>query len=166
VYNRLGRQVKSTVNGVTSTVYIGNYYEKEGNTVRTYYYHAGKRVAMREDGTLYWLLTDHPSLTLRASLGSTAMALTASGAPAAERRYYAYGDERDISGTLYTQYGFTGQREEADIARFSHSGHSPNPSLRAPAHHRYSSQQGHRRTEEEGSRRPQAVPAQGRQSVP
>ncbi|MBM4429772.1 MAG: RHS repeat-associated core domain-containing protein [Chloroflexi bacterium] len=118
VYDGDGRQVKSTVDGVTNTVYIGDYYEKEGNTVRTYYYHAGKRVAMREDGTLYWLLTDHPSLTLRASLGSTTMALAASGTPAAERRYYAYGDERDISGTLHTQYGFTGQREEADIGLY------------------------------------------------
>jgi len=110
VYDGDGRQVKSTVNGVTNTVYIGNYYEKEGNTVRTYYYHAGKRVAMREDGTLYWLLTDH--------LGSTTMVLTATGAVTAERRYYAYGDERDISGTLHTQYGFTGQREEADIGLY------------------------------------------------
>jgi len=39
VYDGDGKQVKSTVNGVTSTIYIGNYYEKEGSTVRTYYYH-------------------------------------------------------------------------------------------------------------------------------
>jgi hypothetical protein len=34
-----------------------------GPAVATQYYYAGgQRVAMRENGTLYWLLTDHPTL--------------------------------------------------------------------------------------------------------
>jgi len=71
--------------GVT-TVYIGNYYEKEGNTTRTYYYHNGQplaalktwRAAVRENGSLYWLLKDH--------LGSTAVVVDASGTVIGERR--------------------------------------------------------------------------------
>lgn len=42
----------------TTTFYAGGHYEQTGSTVRNYYYHAGKRVAMRESSTLYWLLTD------------------------------------------------------------------------------------------------------------
>jgi len=40
---------------------VGNYYEKEGTTVRKTYYAGGARVAMRDGGTLYYILTDHPS---------------------------------------------------------------------------------------------------------
>jgi hypothetical protein len=80
-----GVQVKARVNGLTG-VYIGNYYEKEGNTARTYYYHTGqplaalktRRVAMRENGTLHWLLGDQ--------LGSTAVVADASGTVIGERR--------------------------------------------------------------------------------
>jgi len=108
VYDGDGNQVKVTVgSGLSSTtvyvgngggqidvplgdgltiVYIGNYYEEEGNTTRTYYYHNGQplaalktsRVAVRESGTLYWLLTDQ--------LGSTAVVVDASGAVIGERR--------------------------------------------------------------------------------
>jgi len=69
VYDGDGKRVKATVNG-TTTVYIGDYYEQTGSTVRKYpsttlragYYANGQRVAMRVGGTPYYLLTDHPSL--------------------------------------------------------------------------------------------------------
>ena len=118
-YDGDGRMVTATL-GTTTTVYIGNCYEKEGSTVRTYYYHNGQRVAtpalapkrsagasVRKNGTLYWLLTDH--------LGSTAKVVDESGTVIAERRYYAFGDARHDSGTLPTKYRFTGQREESTI---------------------------------------------------
>jgi hypothetical protein len=71
--------------GLTS-VYIGNYYEKEGNTTRTYYYHNGQRVAVlktwrvavREKGASHWLLSEQ--------LGSTAVVLDAGGTVIGERR--------------------------------------------------------------------------------
>jgi len=37
------------VAGGQTTVYVGNYYEKQGTTVTTYYYANGQRVAMRVD---------------------------------------------------------------------------------------------------------------------
>jgi len=64
--------VKATVNG-TTTVYIGNYYEQTGSAIRKYYYAGGQRVAMRENSTVYYLLTDH--------LGSTALTVSSSGTP-------------------------------------------------------------------------------------
>lgn len=101
VYDGDGNRVKATVSGVT-TVYVGNYYEQEGSTVRQYYYANGQRVAMRVNGTLYWLLTDH--------LGSTNVTLDAGGNRVTELRYYPYGSARYNSGGQITTYRFTGQR--------------------------------------------------------
>jgi hypothetical protein len=98
-------RVKATLGGST-TVYVGNYYEKEGSTVRKYYYAGGARLAMREAGTLYYLLTDH--------LGSTAITINSAGtSEVGELRYYAYGKTRYSSGTTPTDRRFTGQIEDA-----------------------------------------------------
>ena len=52
----------SVTANATTTLYVGNYYEKTSSTVRKYYYHAGRRVAMRENGVLSWLRSVSPSL--------------------------------------------------------------------------------------------------------
>ena len=57
-------------NNIT-TVVVGPHYEVRNTTVRKYYYAGNVRVAMRDNGTLYWLLTDH--------LGSTSLTLDSSG---------------------------------------------------------------------------------------
>ncbi len=71
----------------------------------------GQRVALRENGTLYWLLTDH--------LGSTAITASADGTTElAELRYKAWGEYRDSGyapSDTPTTYHFTGQREDATI---------------------------------------------------
>jgi YD repeat-containing protein len=85
VYDGDGQRVKATVNGVT-TVYVGDYYEQTGSTLKKYYYAGGQRVAMRENGTLYWLLTDH--------LGSTVLTANSDGSFKAELRYKAWGENR------------------------------------------------------------------------
>ena len=82
-----------------------------GNTtVRKYYYAGDVRVAMRDGGTLYWLLSDH--------LGSTSLTLDSSGNRVTELRYMPYGDTRYNPGSQKTNYRpsiglrmyFTGQR--------------------------------------------------------
>jgi YD repeat-containing protein len=82
VYDGDGNRVKATLGGVT-TYYVGNYYEKQGSTVTKYYYAGGARVAMRQSGTLYYIVTDH--------LGSTAITTNRYGSEVGELRYYAYG---------------------------------------------------------------------------
>jgi RHS repeat-associated protein len=80
-------------------------------TTRQYYYAGGQRIAMRENGALYWLLTDH--------LGSTAITASADGTTElAELRYKAWGEYRDSGyapSDTPTTYRFTGQREDATI---------------------------------------------------
>jgi hypothetical protein len=93
---------------------------------------------MRENSTVYYLLTDHPSPTLRTGLGSTAITTDSSGTPCppcrgavppqggrgvAELRYKAWGENRYTDGTTPTTYRFTGQREDATIGLY--------PSLRS-----------------------------------
>lgn len=59
VYNADGQRIKTTF-GSTTTVYIGDYYEKSGSVVKKYYYAGGRRIAVRDGGTLYYVLPDHP----------------------------------------------------------------------------------------------------------
>jgi YD repeat-containing protein len=81
-YDGDGNRVKATVSGVT-TVYVGNYFEHSGTVAKTYMYAGSQRVALRQGGTVYFLLGDH--------LGSTAVTANGSGRLHAELRFKPYG---------------------------------------------------------------------------
>jgi RHS repeat-associated protein len=100
-------EVVSTTNVIT-TVFIGNYYEytitgTEAIT-KSYYYAGATRVAMRDEGTLYFLLSDH--------LGSTSLTVDGNGDLYAEMRYKPWGSVRYIYETMPTDFTYTGQRSE------------------------------------------------------
>ena len=84
-------------------MYLGNYYEVEtdgsSTTTRRYYYAGAVRVAMRENDTLFYLLSDH--------LGGTNITTDAAGNKVAEMRYKAYGETRYNEGTTPTSYHYT-----------------------------------------------------------
>jgi RHS repeat-associated protein len=117
--------VKKVASGET-TVYpstslrtgMGNLYEKDvaGGQVRKYYYFnplpgtGGQRVALQKEGVLQYVLGDH--------LGSTSLVLNGDGTVHSEARYYPYGAARWSSGTLPTEYRFTGQREESGLGLY------------------------------------------------
>ena len=79
----------------------------KNNIVSKYYFAGSTRLAVRTDGTLRFLLGDH--------LGSSSVTTNANGAKTASALYKAFGESRFTSGTLYTDYKFTGQREEASL---------------------------------------------------
>ncbi|MEZ4864116.1 MAG: RHS repeat-associated core domain-containing protein [Caldilineaceae bacterium] len=108
VYDGDNQRVKGTAGGVT-TVYVGNYYEVAGSTVKKYYYAGNQRVAMKSGTTVNWLLGDH--------LGSTAYTINGT-TETGEVRYYVWGKDRYTSGTTPTSYKFTGQREEASLGLY------------------------------------------------
>ncbi|MDZ7296246.1 MAG: RHS repeat-associated core domain-containing protein, partial [candidate division KSB1 bacterium] len=81
----------------------------------------GQRVAMRENGTLYYLLTDH--------LGSTAITANGSGNRVAELRYKVWGETRYTWGTTPTTVRFTGQREESTIGLYFYNARWYDPAL-------------------------------------
>jgi hypothetical protein len=81
-----------------TSVYVGNYYEVAGSTVKKYYYAGNQRVAMKSGTTLYWLLADH--------LGGTA--ITVSGTTeTGEVHYTAWGANHYTSGTTPTSFKYT-----------------------------------------------------------
>ena len=62
---------------------------------------------MRKAGVLQYIVGDH--------LGTTSLVLNADGTVHSEARHYPYGQERWASGTLPTDYRFTGQRYDSTI---------------------------------------------------
>ena len=111
-YDGDGKRVKSTVNGTTTTYFIGNYYEVTNpganETITKYYYAGGQRIAMRTDGDFRFLLGDH--------LGSTSLVVRGGGYYPLETRYTAWGEVRYTNGSMQTKYQFTGQySQEAEF---------------------------------------------------
>jgi len=108
-----GQRVMST-EGVTTTVYIGNYFECQftsepiSGTMTTYYFAGATRVAMREDGgDPFWLLGDH--------LGSTSVAANYDGSLYSRQGYKPWGETRFVVGQTPTGYQFTGQLKDFSI---------------------------------------------------
>jgi RHS repeat-associated protein len=111
------------VEGGTTTVYIGNYFEWKGSTstMVKYYYAGTERVAMKtgaEDPK--WLVGDH--------LGSTSVVANydgtvfINGITPARQGYKAWGEQRfpdPLSGSpLPTTFRYTGQRESASFGLY------------------------------------------------
>jgi|GEM_PF-2374388 len=101
-YNGDGARVKRT-DGTTTTYYVGNHYEvgvTGGVTTTTkYYYFGSQRVAMKQGSNVTYLHSDH--------LGSTS---ATSGAITSSQVYFPFGKVRDGTGTLPTDFTFTGQK--------------------------------------------------------
>ncbi|MFZ2360090.1 MAG: RHS repeat-associated core domain-containing protein [Anaerolineae bacterium] len=119
-YDGDGNRVKAVVNGVT-TVYVGNTYEREGNTVRKYYYAGGVRIALRTGGQTYYLLGDH--------LGGTNVTTNSSGVQVASLLYKPWGETRYDFGVTPTTWRFTGQREDATIGLYFYNARFYDPYL-------------------------------------
>jgi RHS repeat-associated protein len=94
-------------------------------TTTSYYYAAGQRVAMRTtvgvSTTVTYLHSDH--------LGSTSLTTDAAGALLARVLYYPYGETRYTEGTLQTDYGYTGQRNEAGLGLMDYNARYYDPYL-------------------------------------
>src|SRR6266498_3134321 len=70
----------------------------------TYYRFDWQREATRQGDVVYWLHADH--------LGSTSLATDAGGNTVGLARYWPWGNEVAVAGSLPTDRLFTGQRRE------------------------------------------------------
>ena len=120
---------------------VGEHYEVEGSTTRSYYYLGGQRIvpsathgtkAMRVDegqsSDVYWLHSDHPSASLRTGLGSTSTLPLRFARGAAQSdingnevvtstvRFYPYGEYRVTPTSDLTDKGFTGHAQNDEVA--------------------------------------------------
>ena len=103
VYDGDGNRVLR-IDGSGTTVTIGDYYEKQGNVIRKYYYAGGQRIAVRVGGVVYYLHSDH--------LGSATLTTDLNGNRVGELRYTPYGVTRYEWGSTPTNRRYTGQRWE------------------------------------------------------
>jgi RHS repeat-associated protein len=125
-YDANGALVKKEDPLVGTTYYVGPHYEVltesgEDPVVTKYYFHGGKRVAMDRDGVVQYLVGDH--------LGTTSIVLNDQGGVVAESRHYPYGEERWSSGTLPTDYRFTGQRSDSGLGLYFMDARQYDPAL-------------------------------------
>jgi RHS repeat-associated protein len=94
-----------------------------GATVTKYYSTGSQRIAMRKNGTLYYLLGDH--------LGSTSIVTDASGTVISQTRYKAWGEVRHQSGVTPTEYQFTSQYSyAADFGLLFYNARMYDPALK------------------------------------
>ncbi len=122
VYDGDGNRVKATF-GSTTTVYVGNTYERDnGTTVRKYYYAGGVRVAMRSGVETYYLLGDHLG-------GTNVTANGTNGSLLGRVLYKPWGETRFSTGTTPTTWRFTGQREDATIGLYFYNARYLDPQL-------------------------------------
>jgi RHS repeat-associated protein len=112
LYDCQGQRVAQQVTqggATTTTVYVGGLeaVTTSGSTtsVQTYYSAGGTRIAMAVNGTFSYLAVD--------ALGGIAAALNTNGAVTASRLFAPYGSVRYSSGSMPTDYSFTGQRSDA-----------------------------------------------------
>ena len=108
-YNGDGQRIIAT-QGVTTTVYIGNYFEWHGTTADMvkYYYSGANRVAMRVGANPpVYLMGDH--------LGSTSVAVNEQGEHVGNspQLYKAWGETR--AGEVPTRYQYTGQFNQNEL---------------------------------------------------
>ena len=122
----------------SATLYLGGLYKVDLTSVgvttkKTTYYPGG---VMRVDivggsNTLYYTLKDHPSTSLRTSLGSASTLLDTNGNIVAngEQRYYPFGESRLTSADLKTDHLFTGQLSVGLGGIYSYSARFYSPRL-------------------------------------
>jgi RHS repeat-associated protein len=89
--------------------------------VTKYYMLSSQRVAMRQDDVVYFLHSDH--------LGSTSLTTDITGTVVAQTRYLPYGEERWITGTVVTDFTFTGQRAERGFGLLDYNARYYDPGL-------------------------------------
>jgi RHS repeat-associated protein len=108
--NRVAQQsVSGSV--TTQSVYVGGFLEVKSVTGApspgniTYYSASGKRIALKNQGNLSYLVGDH--------LGSTVETLDSAGNVSGSQLYGPYGSARYTNGSMVTDYGFTAQRADS-----------------------------------------------------
>ena len=109
-YDGNGTMVKSVIDDVVTYYPSGAYQVKTNGgltNTRKYYSFGSATVAMRDNGSLIWLLQDH--------LNSTTVTADADGDLLTEVRFTAFGAIRGGSGDTTTDKLYTGQRQEYEI---------------------------------------------------
>ena len=114
VYDGSGARVMTIEPDSSSTIFVGEHYEVEGSTTRSYYYLGGQRIAMRVDdgqsSDVFWFHSDHLGST------STLSDITGNEVVTSTARFYPYGEYRVTPTSDLTDKGFTGHAQNDEVA--------------------------------------------------
>ena len=103
---------------------VGEHYEVEGSTTRSYYYLGGQRIAMRVDdgqsSDVFWFHSDHlgstSTLPLRFGRDATPSDINGNEVVTSTVRFYPYGEYRVTPSAGLTDKGFTGHAQNDEVA--------------------------------------------------
>ena len=111
------------LNAVTAEymLYFPIVHQERETVVTSYYYADGERIAMKNDGIVYYLFSDH--------LGSTTSVVARdTGEEISHQLYHPWGTTRysyNSSGEKITDYGYTGQMQVDDIYYYNARWYDP-----------------------------------------
>ena len=111
------------LNAVTAEymLYFPIVHQERETVVTSYYYADGERIAMKSDGIVYYLFSDH--------LGSTTSVVARdTGEEISHQLYHPWGTTRysyNSSGEKITDYGYTGQMQVDDIYYYNARWYDP-----------------------------------------
>ena len=111
-YDASGKRVFEKRSDGTLLFFVGEYYEYSVNGTETHERKYYGREAMRLDGVLVFILTDH--------LGSTSTITNDSGGYLASQGYDAWGATRYTHGMIPTDKQYTGQRLSGDLGLYDY----------------------------------------------
>ncbi len=133
-YDGSGTRVKKTIQGGSTTWYIGSHYEKKDSTYTKYIFAGGTRIAKVTTSGYHILHSDH--------LGSSTVISDSSGAIAESTEYNPFGTTRSHSGATLTNYKYTDQELDPETGLYNYGARyydpmigrfiSPDPIVQAP----------------------------------
>lgn len=118
---------RKRLDGKGTIHYLGSYERSVGNgqdtteTITKYYSAFGRTIALRKNGVLSYVGTDH--------LGGTIRVADSSFAPLDQMRYTPYGVDRDPGMHLDTDHKFTSQIEDESVGLYWYASRAYDPML-------------------------------------
>ncbi len=133
-YDGNGTRVKKTIQGGSTTWYIGSHYEKKDSTYTKYIFAGGTRIAKVTTSGYHILHSDH--------LGSSTIITESSGGVVESTEYNPFGTTRTHSGATLTNYKYTDQELDPETGLYNYGARyydpmigrfiSPDPIVQAP----------------------------------
>ncbi len=133
-YDGSGTRVKKTIQGGSTTWYIGSHYEKKDSTYTKYIFAGGTRIAKVTTSGYHILHSDH--------LGSSTIITESSGGVVESTEYNPFGTTRTHSGATLTNYKYTDQELDPETGLYNYGARyydpmigrfiSPDPIVQAP----------------------------------
>ncbi len=113
IYGGNGVRSKKSIQGGSTTYYIGEHYEIKDGAATKFIFAGNLRVAMVAGSSVSYFHKDH--------LGSSTVMTDATGAAVETTDYMPFGSQRDHTGTDVSDYKFTDQEFDAETGLYNYN---------------------------------------------